>query len=181
MGNMEFNHCVKEVFQGACFDLFSGLDCSVTCAEGDECSLYNAPIACIDAGSNEVELVLGLQMPITILALTYPVGASIFAVGEEQLEDWISELSNQLIGRVKSKLNSNDSNLQLGLPVTYYGEDESELMQQDEKIALYFELDGEVCACYLSVELLVKAEDITSSEYFQQGVEDSANGELELF
>jgi len=181
MGSMEFNHCLKEVFQGACVDLFNSLDCSVACAERNECDLYDAPVACIDAGSKELELVLGLQMPIAILALTYPVNASMGAVREESLEDWISELSNQLIGKVKSKLNSNENVLQLGLPVTYFGDDENELMQQDEKIALYFELDGEVCACYLSVELLVKAEDIRPSEYFQQGVEDSAVGELEFF
>jgi len=181
MGSIEFNHCVKEVFQEACVGLFNSLDCSVACAERNECSLYDAPVACIDAGSNEVELVLGLQMPIALLALTYPVSACTVAVGEEHLEDWISELSNQLLGRVKSKLNSNESDLQLGLPVTYYGDDDSELMQQDEKIALYFELDGEICACYLSVELQVKAEDIISSDYFQKNAEDSASGELEFF
>ncbi len=181
MGSMEFNHCVKEVFQGACVELFNSLDCSVACAERNDCGLYDAPVACVDAGSKEVELVLGLQMPISLLALTCPVNACIVAVGEEYLEDWISELSNQLIGRVKSKLSSNESDLQLGLPVTYYGADDSELMQQDEKITLYFELDGEVCACYLSVELLVKAEELNSSNYFQEGADDSIRGELELF
>jgi len=181
MGSVDFNHCVEQVFQEACFDLLGSLGCSVAFAEQNDGSLYDAPVACIDAGSKEVELVLGLQMPISLLACTHPANSSSIAVGEEHLEDWISELSNQLIGRVKSKLNSNESDLKLGVPVTYYGDDESELMQQDEKIALYFELDGEVCACYLSIELLIKAEDVICSDYFQQNVEDSERGELELF
>jgi len=179
MGVMEFNHGVEEVFQSACVDLFKSLNCSVACAKQNECHLYDAPVACIDAGSNDVELILGLQMPMAVLALTYPLTESIVDVGEESLEDWISELSNQLIGRVKSKLSAQEGELKLGLPVTYYGEDHSELMQQDEKIALYFNLEGEVCACYLSVEVLVEGEVLAN--YFLQEEEDAIRGELELF
>jgi len=176
MGNMEFNLKVETVFRSACVDLFNSLSCSVACANKNKCHLSDAPIACIDAGSNDVELVLGLQMPMTILALTYPLVESIVDVEDESLEDWIS---NQLLGRVKSKLSVENGAMQLGLPVTYYGEDHSDLLQRDEKIAIYFDLEGEVCACYLSIEVLVEGEVLAN--YFQQEEKDEIRGELELF
>jgi len=61
-------------------------------------------MAVIDTGSDELEVLLVLKMPFSVLSMTYPVIDNITSIDESKPEDWISELSNQLIRRVKTKL-----------------------------------------------------------------------------
>ncbi|MBT7442775.1 MAG: hypothetical protein HN790_02265 [Methylococcales bacterium] len=138
------------------------------------------PIACIDAGSTEVSVVLTLQLPMSVLAMTYPVQTdSIVNISEEKLEDWISEISNQLIGRLKSKLLSHDCTALIGLPAIYFGTEIDDLLAENgDRHNLYFDIDGEACGCIISTEIF---DDAPSFSLSDNNIELMAEGEIELF
>jgi len=175
---------IEDLFEVACIGLFESLNCKAIRVDLDayelESNFHDAPIACIDAGSTEVELIAGLQLPMSVLALTYPVQGEISGVDEERLEDWISELSNQLIGRLKTKLISHKCQVFLGLPITYFGADIGDLISGESAIkTMYFDLDGESCACHISIETL--NDELAFSAEVDESVDVIAEGEIELF
>jgi len=175
---------IEGLFEVACIGLFESLNCNVIRVDLDACELesnfHGAPIACIDAGSSEIELITGLQLPMSVLALTYPVQGEITGVGEERLEDWISELSNQLIGRLKTQLITHQCQVSLGLPATYFGVDIGDLISGERKIeSMYFDLEGEFCACHISIETF--GDELTFSVEIDESVDVLAEGEIELF
>jgi len=57
---------------------------------------------------------------------------NIIDLDDESLEDWISELSNQLIGRLKAKRLKYDMQIDLGLPTSYFGADLDNLILADQ-------------------------------------------------
>lgn len=175
---------IEDLFEVACIGLFESLNCKAVRVDLDTYELasnfHDAPIACIDAGSTEVELITGLQLPMSVLALTYPVQGEITGVDEERLEDWISELSNQLMGRLKTKLFSHQCQVFLGLPTTYFGAYIGDLISGEGEIkTLYFNLDGEFCACHISIETF--GDDLAFSVEVDESIDVIAEGEIELF
>jgi len=175
---------IEGLFEVACLGLFESLNCNAARVElsvyESESNFYDAPIACIDAGSDEVELIVGLQLPMSVLALTYPVQGDITGVDEERLEDWISELSNQLIGRLKTKLIAHKCQVSLGLPITYFGTNISDLIEsENETKSMFFDLDGENCACHISIETF--GSELLFSVEIDDDVDVLAEGEIELF
>jgi len=170
---------IHEQFECACRDLFASLNCSLEPISESSHDFEHAPIACIDAGSSDIELNIGLELPMEVLALTYPV-PNIIDVDEESLEDWISELSNQLIGRLKAKLLKHNLQVDLGLPTSYFGADLDNLILADQhRLSLFFDLDGESCAFHIGIEIF--AEDIDFSLEEIKREDDLAESEIELF
>jgi len=169
---------IYEHFEEACFSLFEGLNCDVNFSEKpeDEC-LEQASIASIDAGSDEMEMRLFLRMPFSVLALTYP-GDNVAEIHEEKLEDWMAELSNMLIGKVKAKLLSHGVAIKIGLPESYYGVTLEDIVPEGFESKYYFyDVDGVVVECRIYLDLMVDELDISTS-----AEEDDTNeGELELF
>jgi hypothetical protein len=140
----------------------------------------DVPVACIDAGSKDLELIICLQFPVSVLALTYPVQEDITGVDEERLEDWISELSNQLVGRIKNKLLLHNCQVDLGLPTSYFGSDVSHLLSKNGEImSLYFDVDGETCGFHVSIEVFEDDMLFSLEEYDDN--ESLDEGELEMF
>jgi len=174
----------ENLFEIACLGLFESLNCMVSRVYPNESELddimYELPIACIDAGSAEVELNICLQLPMSVLALTYPVHGEITEVNEEQLEDWIAELSNQLIGRLKAQLFAHDCCVSLGLPTTYFGAGIDGLIGGwYEKKSMYFDLDGVVCASHIMIETF--SDELLFSIEVDECTDVLAEGEIELF
>jgi len=176
---MEIVQSIEGLFEVSCVNLFESLNCTVRRIENAQNELSDGPIACIDAGSSDLELITGLQLPMSVLALTYPVESDIREIGDEYLEDWIGELSNQLMGRLKTELSDHDCQVILGLPITCYGDDINPLSEVCYKRALYFELDGEVCVCYIAVEAF--ADNMVFSVKEDRAAGELLRGELELF
>jgi hypothetical protein len=184
---MHFKDVINQIeglFENVCVDLFESLNCSARHIQLSdyelESNLIDAPIACIDAGSDEVELMIGLQLPMSVLALTYPVQADITGVDEERLEDWTSELSNQLIGRLKSKLLAHKCQVSLGLPTTYFGTDIGELITGVNEIkSIIFDLDGEYCACHILIDTF--SDELSFSDGVDNSIDIMAEGDIELF
>jgi hypothetical protein len=180
MREIEVVECIQELFFSSCKSLLEGLDCVIDTVDHHRGLLDGAPIACIDAGSEEIEFKIALQLPSTVLAMTYPVGEGITKVPEDRFEDWISELSNQLLGRLKNKLNEHECFVVIGLPTSYFGADVDELLSENSQLrSYYFTVDGEMCGCSISIEVFDDALSFAievKEENLQQG-----EGEMEMF
>lgn len=172
---------IRELCSSVCFELFDSLDCvAMATDEAHEPELDGAPIANIDVASNDLEITLNLRLPTSILALTYPVTGSITNVGEEELEDWLSELSNQFMGRLKAKLYSRQCNVSLGLPRSHFDTNIDELLiEGGHHEFLYFMVDQEPCGCALTVELF--NEDLCIGDQPFEDPHSASEGDIELF
>ena len=180
MRENQVTHCIQDLFFQACKDLFESLDCDVGLIIENPTDLLNCPIATIDGGSSDIEFKVGLELPIPVLAMTYPIGEGIAKVEEDRLEDWISELSNQLIGRLKTKLIGHECYISIGLPATFFGAEVDELLAENSKMdTYYFDVDGEICACSISIEVYDEAMSFSLEANSHE--EDQNEGELELF
>jgi len=175
-------HQIQCLFEEACAQLFESLNCQVAEIEPSARTIIGAdvPIACVDAGSEEIEFLIAMQLPLSVLTMTYPVLEGVTLVKEDRLEDWISELSNQLVGRLKRKLISHECPVVLGLPTTYYGADLEVLLQNNtERLTYYFGIDGEICACTIALEVFNDATNYVLDANDHEGEQNE--GELELF
>ena len=174
---------LQTVIEGCCYELFSSYQCEVTLVPYIEIDYIidqfeNDYSAVIDLGSDDIELFSVLQMPLSVLAMTYPV-PDVLTLTDEALEDWISELSTQLIGRLKNQLLKHDCNLKLGLPETYYEKDIDDILPENSgRFTLYFDIDGEICGCTLSVEIFNENMEFSVEENNMDLMDE---GELELF
>jgi len=179
MRQIQVVECVQDVFKGVCQDLLESLDCKVSLIDDAE-QIDDCPIACVDAGSDEIEFMIALQLPTAVLAMTYPVGDSITTIEENRLEDWISELSNQLVGRLKNKLIEHDCYVDLGLPTSYFGADVEQLLNENtHQASYYFDVDGEVCGCSVSIEVFDEA--LSFSIDVNEDLDLQEEGEMEFF
>lgn len=180
MRKNEVTQCIQSLFLDCCKALFQSLDCETHLTTNRHAHLDECPIACIDGGSEDVEFMIALQLPLPVLALTYPVSEGITKVEEDRLEDWISELSNQLIGRLKAKLIEHDCFVSIGLPQSYFGAVVHELLSQNsEVIDYFFDIDGEICSCSISLEIFDEAMSFSIDK--NQDIDMQEEGELELF
>lgn len=178
---MKHSDAVSYIFEQveeSCFSLFEGLGCKVSFSEDEDHELDTAFIAMIDAGSTELELSLFLRMPFSVLALTYP-GADVTEIEEEKLEDWMAELSNMLIGKVKAKLMNHQVDIKIGLPESFFGVNFDDITPeaQDHKTYL-FDVDGVPVECRIFLDLMVDELDVATETVDD---DDLHEGELELF
>ena len=90
------------------------------------------------------------------------------------------ELSNQLLGRLKNKLIEHDCYVNLGLPTSYFGADINELLSENsEQASYYFDVDGEICGCSISVEVFDDAMSFSLDTNPEMHLQEE--GELEFF
>ena len=181
MRQNEVIQTIQCLFLECCKKLFESLDCktriTTSCRAED---LENSPIACIDGGSEDIEFMIALQLPLEVLALTYPIAEGITTIEENRLEDWIAELSNQLIGRLKAKLIEHDCFVDIGLPISYFGADVEELLAQNSTLVhYYFDIDGQICGCSISIEVFHEAMSFSIEK--NSNIDLQEDGELELF
>lgn len=102
----------------------------------------------------------------------------ILAVDEEKLEDWLSELANQLLGRFKNKMLNFGCALQIGLPEMIYDAHGVKLpVTNHDAYRYFFEVDKESVECSLYLQLFNK--NLTLSQ--QQPESAASEGELEMF
>lgn len=178
MEHVEIAQSIHALFETACQELLATFNCEVKQITGSQGDIYDAPLACIDAGSDEVEVDICLELPVSVLALTYPV-PDVTGVDEEALEDWISELSNQLIGRLKTKLYSYKIEITLGLPNSYYGVSlDSIIPPANNRFSVFLDVDGEICAFHLGLQIF---KDDISFDEVRDDEDIVFESEIELF
>lgn len=179
MNREEAQSYIFELYEAACIELFQSMGCEVSWATAEEFGVENTPIASIDAGSEDLEIKLILHIPFPALALTYPV-LNVFEVDDNQLEDWLAEISNQLIGRMKSKLIKHECFVQIGLPESFFGINPQELIPEGYACkSLFFHLDSEVIECQVYINMFNDNIDLNIREDETADVLDE--GGIELF
>lgn len=172
---------ICEQFDASCIELFQSLDCDVVKRPETDLAIVNAPIAYIDAGNEDLEVVIVLHIPLAVLTMTYPEFAaeSIMSVSEEALEDWVSELANQLVGRFKNKMISYGCTMKIGLPAMYYDENDALLPVTGlEAFRCFFDIDKEPVECSLYLQVLNDQLTLTPPA---EGDTGTGEGELEFF
>ncbi len=174
----EISEQVFQLFNESCVEMFSDLNCSINEASSPDEHVDEAPISDIDAGSEDLEIRLLLRFPYSVLAMTYPVD-DVLDVDDSKLEDWLSEMSNQLIGRLKNKLIKHEVYLNMGLPENHFGLQPEQLKPEGfEHRIFYYDIDNEIFECHVSVDVI--NEHMTfHSEESSDDMHDE--GELELF
>jgi hypothetical protein len=126
-----------------------------------------------------MEIHIALELPIAVLSLTYPC-EEITRADEAAIEDWASELSNQLIGRLKAKLYPFNINLNLGLPCTYFGPTVDEIApESDWRDTLFMNVNGQTCAFHVIQEFF--KDDIEFVVNASKSEDLMMESEVELF
>jgi hypothetical protein len=180
MRKNEVAECIQGLFFNVCKELLESMDCNIAQVDYELDGFADCPVACIDAGSPDIEFKVALQLPTSVLAMTYPVGDTITTIEEDRLEDWISELANQLLGRLKNRLIEHDCFVTIGLPSSYYGADVAQLLSENSQQASYFfDVDGEVCGCSISLEVFDEA--LSFSVEVNEDMKVQSEGEMEMF
>ncbi|MCG8611005.1 MAG: chemotaxis protein CheX, partial [Pseudomonadales bacterium] len=126
-----------------------------------------------------------LRVPWAVLTLTHSALNTSNAIEPEDCVDWLGEIANQIIGRLKQKLLRHGCPVQIGLPKTTPDASfEYPLSPLALKIPRAFELEDERIECLLAVEILSEAL-VLAPEREQEGNSSSGDqydeGELELF
>lgn len=172
---------IREVFETTCIEFFRSLNCSVDKLESSPEAVHNAPLSYIDAGSGDMEVVIVLRAPLPALSITYPGFQvnNILSISDEKLEDWITEMANQLMGRFKNQMLALGCTLQIGLPELNYDPSSVRLPVADhEGYRLSFDLDKQCIECSLYLRVLNEGLLLTRQQHADSG---AASGELELF
>lgn len=172
---------IHHLFESVCLTLFQSLGCEIKRILEPSFELGEVPLASMDAGSRDLEVMLFIGVPLPILALTYPGNnEDIVTVEEARLEEWIPELANQLMGKLKNKLLQRGCELQTGLPNCYFGHGLSDVLPQGYDHAIfYFDVDGEVLESCLSIAVI--NDDMVLTPEVDVVDTGSGEGELELF
>jgi hypothetical protein len=154
---------IIELFDSTCIKQFESLGCDmerVSQADGSNDLLA----ADIEAVSNDLRLKLHLSVPKSLLLQLLPAGSGVQLQDQSLLDDWILELSNRFLGRLKNKLVSHDCSLQMGLPSAYVVSEVAPVLRDgEEQVLRFFEINKQTMACCLSIEVLKP--DLSLSEY----------------
>ena len=170
---------VQTIYRESLIDLFSGLNCEVEQVSDLDRELTEAPIARIDCGSSELELTILIRIPMSVLALTYPI-EKVIDIDESELEDWISEISNQLIGKIKTRLSKRECDVTIGLPSAFFDSTMAPLMPDGGMTSgFYFLIDNEPCETLLCMEAFEDTIQFNLEETEQE--DPFADGEMEFF
>jgi hypothetical protein len=178
MGNIEgAKTIIGEMVKSSCTSLFHYYGCEASFCGIVAQSEASHTLGAIDAGCDDFELSLILNIPFSILALSYPCQGSVVELPEAQLEDWLLELANQLMGKLKIRLQKQSFIIKLGLPDSYFdvdGTTKNALITSH--VGYVFDVDGVSMECWLHVDIKNHAIhlELDSSE-------DTHTGEIEFF
>lgn len=170
---------LRDLFEATCFELFSQFNGEMTQIESAHFNGANMPFARIDAGCHDFEIEATLNMPFSALAMTYPIHCNIAKIDESELEDWITELCNLLMGQVKRNLIAYNIQLQTGLPDYCFGYPGNPKSSKTGYSFLFqFEFDAEIFEVGLFVEVFNPNLVFNMSE---TPVDTTQTGDIEFF
>lgn len=171
---------ICDLFECSCIELFESFNCRIRTLDDAELDTMTVPTARIDSGNSELEIVISLHLPFSALAMTYPIQDNITGIDEAELEDWLNELSNRLLGKFNRHLSLYDCHLNHGLPEYYFGtQDYPAVSEQIDSFVYHFDLDHELFKAVISIELF--ADEVTLLEQRMESTSTVQDGDLELF
>lgn len=165
---------ICQLFEDACLELFDSMQCHAQRVVGDELVSGETPIAFIDAGSQDFEMILTLRLPLPALTMTYPVQEQILNIDEKELEDWLLEMANRLLGLLKLKLTARNCAINTGLPTHDLGFDSNLSINQQPYFAFHFDVDDELVETGIRIEsfsneINMAAEPTEAASHIQAG------------
>ena len=83
---------------------------------------------------------LTVRSTVTFFEDTHPTAKGDSPIAQEAVVDWAGEFTNQLLGRFKNKMLSHGLDFQVGIPVTIYGENLTEVSVTTDGIVLQQQL-----------------------------------------
>ena len=173
-------NCIQGLFESSCLALFDSFDCNIKREHGLKPDLSHCPVGIIQASSHDIEICVFIQIPNTALALSYPMAEGCYAIEEDQLEDWLLEIANQLIGRFKNKLDRHGCHAQMGLPDCKFDTQLKDLIPEKAScFSEYFNVDGEIFASFICVTLLSDKPQFSLDEIKETDAMEE--GDIELF
>ena len=178
MSNPEVANCILEIFEAACIELFQNISCEIKRVQNCKISTFDVPHASMDAGCHDVEIETHLYVPFTALAMTYPAQTSIVAISEVALEDWLCELNNLLMGKLKKRLYDYGIVITFGLPhYSINSGDNIFTSEGGEYFAIIFDVDKQLFEAGIFIEVFNDALVLSA----QESIDAVADGELEFF
>ena len=158
--------------------LFEHFGCEIAYLGSTVRELDRSTVGVIDAGCDELELSLVLNIPFSILALSYPTKDDITELPEAELEDWVLELSNQIMGKLKNRLVAQGLMVKLGLPEAFFnGYDGAPDSYKESHKCFSFEVDQVPMEFWMHVDVKEPIEALTKDEED----DDAFSGEIEFF
>ena len=94
-------------------------------------------VAVIGFSGDVIRGVLGVTAPPHVVMAMHPFAAVDTSLTNEEVYDWLAELSNQLLGRIKGELMSYGVNLWLASPVVLRGVSVRIMARPDEGVQKY--------------------------------------------
>lgn len=171
---------LHELFEVSSHDVFESLGCKVVRVEkADE--KVGTPCAYISAHSDELEMLMLLRGPLTVLEQTLPAKGAGKSVTESDLNDWLSELANRFMGNLKNKLLVYGHRLSLGTPKSESNVGPNHFVVDDfTSFVLYFDTGCDVFECALYTKPLTENLHFIYHEpaHYAQKNDD---GDLEMF
>ena len=172
---METEERIIELFDSTCIKQFESLGCDVERVESLEHS-NKVLRSYIEATSEDLSVMLCLNAPMTLLLQTMPLNSGVD--NENLSRDWLLELSNRFLGRLKNKLISHNCVLKMGLPQFCINEEAQQSLQGKFVQALrYFKINNQVMECCLFIDISEDAKSL--SEYEDEDEDWFDESELE--
>ncbi|VUD68769.1 hypothetical protein TDB9533_04128 [Thalassocella blandensis] len=164
---------MSSLLEVSCLELFEKFGCEVTFLDEVPLDVTDMPMAVVDAGNADFESSLYVHIPFSVLSVTFPIRHQKEDFGEAELEDWVCEIANRILGRLKNKLALYSCPIKTGLPEYYLGTGEGyEVSNISETLDYYFELAGEVCKVTLAIELFTDHINFIENPNYEYVVED---------
>ena len=176
---------IVALFDEACIDQLESMGCIIK--RVDKPSEWGGFLsAYIKAESDDLSLNLLINMPAPLLAQTMPSGGQYNIADPELQKDWLLELANRFVGRLKNKLLRRGCILKIGIPASLENESQSEgylgaistnKIFSANKILRCYEISGDVasdvmeCRLYIDInnENLELLDDSSEDDSYEEG------------
>ena len=178
IGSSQVSLLIRDLFESSYLNFLQGIDYKFKKVNTvDDCS--ETLTAQIGASSSDLNIQLLLRVPKLLLSLLLPSGQSASVQKDTVLADWVLELSNQLLGKLKSDLVSHECRLDLGIPILYTSPVPTSSNSADAASQKWlYEIENSVIECCLSINVINDGLTIRRAKVESDSVEE---GELELF
>ena len=132
---LRVNEEIIKLFEEAFSDLFADHEINVEKKDFSELECTETSMCIIGAGSAHLKLSICLNAEKSVLQGTYP--ANLGEPNDEKLTDWIGELSNQLMGRLKNKLINYECRVSMNIPTIVYGQNMGMVLPKKSVVTSY--------------------------------------------
>jgi len=175
MAEVSITDRIIDLFDATCVMQFESMGCSVLKVENPS-SWTGVLSAHIEAVSEDLSIQLLLIAPSPLLAQTMPVGDGYSVADPDLQKDWLNELANRFLGRLKNKLVSLGCILKIGLPIgggAVSGEEEYIVGMKEDQIVRCFEIAGDIASDVLECRLYIKLHN-EEVKFLELGDEDES-------